>query len=328
MRYVVGVDGGGTKTDIVLCFENGALCDRIIVGGSNHQISGMEKTGDVLLSGIRILLERNGLRQTDLAAACFGLAGADLPEDVEALTRLLDPLRADVPCRVVNDVWLPLAAMAPTGAGAISICGTGHNTAVRCADGTQLQVAALDYALGNWGGGKVITEQAMHYAMRDMEHTGPHTMLTQRLPAVYGKPDMKELQRHLYLTGERDLYNPPVPKLISELAMEGDEVCIRILTMNGRIQAEMTAGLICHAGLCQSDIRVVLAGSLYQREESGCMVEGYRTELLRTCPNARILLLDCPPVVGAALLALQHGGLLSDGSKALLMNDLKEKVVA
>lgn len=325
MRYIVGVDGGGTKTDILLCREDGACCGRTVVGGSNHQLVGLEQTGKTLLSGIDALLESQHVKKEAIASVCLGLSGADFEEDIRALEETIAPLMQEVPCKVINDAWLPLAAMAPTGAGAVSICGTGHNTAVRKADGKKLQISALNYVLGNWGGGNMLTMRAMHAAMRAAEHTGEATRLTDALPAAYGQADMLDLQRFFYLNHRQGMYNAPVPQIVTQLALEGDEVCIRLLEHDGHVQAEMTAGLIAYAGLQEEALPVVLAGSLYLKDISGRLVEGYRKVLLQRCPHARIMLLDKPPVVGAALLALGDAGLLRTESGERMTRSILER---
>ena len=325
MRYVVGVDGGGTKTDILLCREDGVCCGRIMVGGSNHQIIGLEQAGRILLKGIERLLTAQQIDIKDVAAVCMGLSGADFEEDIHALEGVIAPLRQSARCQVINDVWLPLAAMAPTGDGAVSICGTGHNTAVRRADGKKFQIAALSYPLGNWGGGNMLTIHAMHAAMRAAEHTGRATSLAQVLPGVYGQRDMLSLQRFFYLNHSQTYNKVEVPRMISRLALEGDQVCIDLLERDGQVQAEMTAGLLGHAGLEQQNLPVVLAGSMYLKDVSGRLVKGYMEEMRSRCPHVRVMLLDQPPVAGAALLALQDAGLLCDESHKRMMEQVQER---
>ena len=320
MRYVLGIDGGGSKTDLMLCREDGECCGFAVEGGSNHQLVGLEKAQETLLQGMDRLLRRQGVDKEQLIAVCLGLSGADLPEDIRALEAILAPWCRTVPCRVLNDVWLPLAAMVPAGPGAVSICGTGHNTAVRGTDGRRYQIAALTYTLGNWGGGHMMVRQAMHAAIRAAEHTGERTGLTEALPAAYGFRNMTEVQRHFYLAGEKELYSVNVPEIVSCLARDGDAVCIRLLENDGRIQAEMTSGLLEQAGLLGSEPPVVLAGSLYLRDVSGRMREAYQAELLKRCPGAKVMTLDRPPVTGAVLLALRDAGLLNRESEQRVLN--------
>ena len=320
MRYVLGIDGGGSKTDLLLCREDGECCGRTVVGGSNHQLVGMEKARDTLLEGMDALLQEQAVEKRQLISVCLGLSGADLPEDILALETALAPWFGGIPYRVLNDVWLPLATVAPTGAGAVSICGTGHNTAVRGEDGHRYQIAALNYELGNWGGGNMMTRHAMHAAIRAAEHTGEETALEEAIPEAYGFGSMVEVQRHFYLTQERELFRVNVPELVSRLARDGDAVCIRLLENDGRIQAEMTAGLLKHAGLLDTALPVVLAGSMYLRDVSGCMVEAYRAEMLKHCPGAEIVTLDRPPVIGAVLLAFREAGLLNEEREQQILN--------
>lgn len=320
MRYVLGVDGGGSKTDMLLCREDGAYCGRTVVGGSNHQLVGMKKAKETLLSGMDKLLKDCGTEKKELAYICLGLSGADFPEDITALERELIPWFGSVPCMVLNDVWLPLEAMVPTGAGAVSICGTGHNTAVRGADESRYQIAALNYELGNWGGGHMMTRHALHAAIRSAEHTGDRTALEDALPAAYGFGSMLEVQKHLYLTGERDIYDVNVPHIVSGLAKDGDAVCIRLLRNDGTTQAEMTAGLLRHAGLLDAELPVVLAGSMYLKDASGIMRDTYGETLSGVCPGARLIELDRPPVIGAVLLSLSSAGMLNDENERRILD--------
>lgn len=323
MRYILGVDGGGTKTDLVLCREDGSCCGRVVEGGSNHQLVGLEQAAAAILRGVERLLAPYGADDMEIAGACLGLSGADLPEDIRALENALAPLKKRAPFHIINDVWLPLTAMVPTGCGAVSICGTGHNTALRKENGETLQIGALSYALGNWGGGEMLAEHAMHAAARALEHTGAPTALTEALPPLYGQKDMLSLQRHLYLTGHQGLYRPEVGRIVTELARAGDAVCIGLLERDGRIQGEMTAGLIAHAGLREKDVPVVLAGGLYLKDVSGRLRGAYEAELRRRCPRIRIVTLTRPPAAGAALLALQAAGLLDEASKARAMESIQ-----
>ena len=52
---MIAVDGGGTKTDFVLFYQNGKIIDRITLGGSSPNVYGMDNAISVLRSGIDFL---------------------------------------------------------------------------------------------------------------------------------------------------------------------------------------------------------------------------------------------------------------------------------
>ena len=72
MRYYIGVDGGGTKTEITLFNESKKMLDTVKVPGSNHEnLKGsFQEAADIIMSGIQLLLESNQLTQAELQALC------------------------------------------------------------------------------------------------------------------------------------------------------------------------------------------------------------------------------------------------------------------
>ena len=59
MRYIIGVDGGGTKTEIVLCDQNGCVIFRKVGNSSNPNDIGKEKAVEVVSNLIRDVLPKN-----------------------------------------------------------------------------------------------------------------------------------------------------------------------------------------------------------------------------------------------------------------------------
>ena len=51
-KWIVGVDGGGTKTDFVLCGADGSVAARTLTGGSNVNESGLPAVGALLEEGV------------------------------------------------------------------------------------------------------------------------------------------------------------------------------------------------------------------------------------------------------------------------------------
>ena len=54
---MIGIDGGGTKTEFILCTEKGIILDRVKLSRSNPNDIGLEKCCEVLTEGIDKLLE-------------------------------------------------------------------------------------------------------------------------------------------------------------------------------------------------------------------------------------------------------------------------------
>ena len=59
-KMMIGIDGGGTKTEFVLFSESGRVLNRIVLGGSNPNTVGMENAINILQLGIDTLLRIKG----------------------------------------------------------------------------------------------------------------------------------------------------------------------------------------------------------------------------------------------------------------------------
>ena len=304
MKYAIGIDGGGTKTLCLLADAQGNVLAGVEAAGTNHQLCGAAEAGRRLWAAVDALLRRARVTPDQVGFVCMGLSGADSPADVAVLERHLPPPLAALPHQILNDVWIAFAAGTAEPAGAVSICGTGHNAAVRAPDGSTAGINALRYPLGNVGGGRMMTDAALHAAFRCHEHTGRPTRLALELPAAAGLPDMDAVCRAVYESGYTAQYGWSVPPLVDALACGGDAVCAALLAGFGAEQGTMLAGLLRHTGYVRGAVPVVLAGSIYEKTKSPVLVDSFCRAVRAACPGARFTVVRRPPCAGAVALAL------------------------
>lgn len=307
MRYVIGIDGGGTKTMYALADEQGRLVMKFRNGCTNHDLSGMEQTVKRLLAGICFLAEHANIPLEQIGHVHMALAGIDTEKDRERLEAALrHTLLGAVPHTVENDLWIAFFAQTSEARGAISICGTGHNTGVLMSNGQRLCMRANRYPLGNFGGGRMLCDCALNAAFMSHEHTGDPTLLESHVAACCGCKTLDELAQRVMESGFTYQYGFELPRLLDELANDGDGVARDILADAGRIQAGMTGRMIKYAGMEHKSLPVVLAGSIYCKGTCQALVDAYRAEIHRYCPEARVMILDREPVEGAILCALRQ----------------------
>lgn len=307
MRYVAGIDGGGTKTACMIGDNKGNILSYVITDGSNHQISGLSYTVRNVSKSIRLACSKAGISQKQLSFIYMGMAGADLPEDIACLTTVFKKEFNKVPFEIVNDRWNAFACEA-NDTGAVSICGTGGSMAVRGRGGKIYSTRALRYILGNYGGGNHLSEMALHYAFRCDEHTGLYTRLVEELPKFCNCSSMDELAKEIYTSNYVFYKKYNIPKLVFRLAAEGDTICKYIINNMGLEMGSMIAGLIKKAGLENEAVPVVLSGTLYVTDSHRQLIQPFEQELRKTVPSAILQVVTCPPVVGAVFMALDKIG--------------------
>lgn len=141
MKYYLGIDGGGTKTEILLIDENGYECARIKIGGSSYRALGTKGTAALFEEGIERCLGLADANRRSLAGFAAGVPcfGEDKTAD-EAIKKLMMQRYPNVPFYLCNDAevgWAGSLALKPginivAGTGSIAFGKNSTGKSVRC----------------------------------------------------------------------------------------------------------------------------------------------------------------------------------------------------
>src|SRR5229473_639188 len=106
MRWVLGFDGGGTKTDCVLMDESGAVVARARSGASNPTSFGVEVSLASLAEAAKDALRTAGRSEKDVAYVVAGVSGAGEPSMRWALQSGLQPGFPNATILITSDLVL------------------------------------------------------------------------------------------------------------------------------------------------------------------------------------------------------------------------------
>lgn len=184
--YVLGVDGGGTKTHAAIADRQGHVVGTGSGGPVNIGWVGAAVAAESTQAAIRGALEAAGVGADAVAFAYLGMASVDLdrPEDksrpvfaaaLEALGLPADRTQID------NDAVVGMAAALGPGPGACVVGGTGFNAIAVARDGSRVRVP---WYVGARAAGHILGRQAAMAAFFDLIGAGPHTGLTPRVLAA------------------------------------------------------------------------------------------------------------------------------------------------
>src|SRR2546429_3693818 len=98
MRYVLGFDGGGTKTECVLMDETGAILARSRSGASNAVNVGAEASAAALAEAGKEALGSAAKSPFDVACLLAGISGAGEPSvraEIQAHLKVVFPTRSE-----------------------------------------------------------------------------------------------------------------------------------------------------------------------------------------------------------------------------------------
>ncbi|MGF1572816.1 MAG: N-acetylglucosamine kinase [Sumerlaeia bacterium] len=231
--YVIGVDGGGTKTLGILMDETETELARVSMPSSNIHAIAHSTVEEILQSLVTSLCEQGKIEPEDLQAICLGMAGCDSPKDREVLESFLLPiLRSDVQLTIVNDAVVAMRAVLGKMHGILLIAGTGsicfgwnENT------GEQARSGGWGHLLADEGSGYMIGLEGLRAILQGVDGRGAETSL---LPVIFEKLgyDVSEPRSLIqFVYGEKgtkaNIAN--LARYVFQEAVSGDCASIRIV---------------------------------------------------------------------------------------------------
>src|SRR6266545_1911556 len=106
-QLLMGVDSGGSKTRVVLADERGQILGEGLSGCSNYQYVGEAQAVAEIEAGIDGAFAHAAIPRHMADYACFGIGGADTPEDTVKARRWVDENHWARQAMTVNDGMLP-----------------------------------------------------------------------------------------------------------------------------------------------------------------------------------------------------------------------------
>ncbi len=304
MRYVIGIDAGGTKSVGLLADESGNVLREARGGGANlraHGELGVEKS----LFQVIDALDAPG----PVEALCLGIAGVSQEADRELVRVLLRRLGIRRAVRIVNDAEIALISGAPDGHGIVLVAGTGSNAYGIDPTGKRARSGGWGYLLGDEGSAFWLGHAAVRAGIRAADGRGPATNLYERICAHLEVREPARLVEWFY---DQELSRTRVAqlaRLVVEAAVDGDETAQDLLDHAARHLARAARAVERQLDF-PGPYPLVLSGGAFR----ACPSLVRRIEArLDDLPGARLVRLEVEPATGAVTLALE---LLREGASA------------
>ena len=304
MRLYLAVDGGNSKTDVVIGTETGDVLAYERGPGTCHQNIGLPETIRRLQALVSRATTFAGLGpDTAVERAELYLAGADLPQE---LALLIDAVRgrqwADS-VHVDNDTFALLRAGTDAADAVAVVCGAGINCVGRTGDGRTTRFPSLGPVSGDWGGGGGLGLDALWHAVRAEDGRGPATALAPAIAEHSGQASACELSAWMHLQAVDLATLADLAPLVFEVAAAGDPVAGELVARQADEIVTMAMVAARRLNLLDTAFAVVLGGGVL-RARHPLLVGPVSDAIIATAPKATITIVDAPPVLGAALNAL------------------------
>ena len=304
----LAVDGGNSKTDVALGTADGDVLGFVRGPTPSPHMLGVPGCIALLGSLITRALADAGLPPgTVLDRAEVYIAGADLPVEVDVLTKAVGEAGWAREQRVDNDLFALLRAGTSMPNAVAVVCGAGINCVGRTADGRTARFPSLGQISGDWGGGHHLASLALWHAARGEDGRGPATALVAAVAAHFGRSTVEDVSAGLHL-GELDKerVNDLSPVLFA-VAAAGDPVARSVVVEQANEVVALATVAARRLGLLDNAYSVVLGGGVLTAQHP-LLHENVVSGILASAPQATIGIVADPPAAGAALFALDSFG--------------------
>jgi N-acetylglucosamine kinase-like BadF-type ATPase len=301
MKYLIGIDGGGTKTDSAITDLSGNIIHQTTGKASNFLVVGIEEA----VENIFALIEENLFKlEGDFAEVkqiVIGAAGAGRKEDAQLLEKSFKDY-ADQQgihfkgIKVVSDAHIALEGAFPDSAGCILIAGTGSILFGKDEKGIIHRVGGFGRLIGDEGSGYSIGRKALNAVSKESDGRGEATLISELLNAKMNSSSSTSIINEVY---KEKLDVASVAKIVIEAAEEGDMIAENILDEEAD---ELVLHIKSLMNKFQTDnLNVAFSGSLI--DNKNFYSDLLKQKIKSTLPKVIVVKPSSTPVSGAILFA-------------------------
>ena len=297
MSYVLGFDGGGTKTECVLMDSSDHVVARTFAGPSNPFRIGVEPAVRAIEEAANLSLQEANLHRDAIMAIGAGIAGTTSPELHDHTLKAMQTLFPGVRVTLLTDLEAALAAAGP-GPRIVLVAGTG-SAAIGCNVRTEI------FRAGGWGRFSSDEGSAFDVGRRAIAYavSAPAealaSSLNQQILAQLESANWSDVQRRAE-TAPDDVY-PRIFPVIAAAADAGDDTARELLLTAISHLSALVRDVADHLDLHDTPFTLARTGGMIGR--SAFFDAQLNDALSKSFPRAQLGGLKISPAEAAALAA-------------------------
>jgi N-acetylmuramic acid 6-phosphate etherase len=291
---ILGVEGGGTKTAWVVVEtvsrESGAdfsILDHGRLPPSNFRLTAPERLRTILAELPR---------QIDRAGVF--LAGCGPDEDRRVLREICREIWPKAKIVTGSDRDSGLAAALDHADGIVVNAGSGSSVTGRRGDKIE-RAGGWGHILGDAGGGYSLSVQALRLILREHDLHRVELDFTAKILHALSLNNFDELVRWVQTADKMEI--AMLAPVVFETAAAGGTRMMEIIEEGARVLCEYTEAVADRLHLLAP--KVMLIGGLFYRDS--IYTHAFRRRLKKNLPDARIMIAERAPELGAAWLAAE-----------------------
>lgn len=301
--YVLGIDGGGTKTSAVIADENGDIYCKLIAGRSNPTAMSKQEFEIVIRDVLLKIQSQNPNVFSELACCYAGMAGVGEGNYESVLQQILQqylPSKTEV--LIANDAVNALFSGTLGREGIVQIAGTGAITVGINEQNELFRSAGWGYIFDDEGSGYDIGIAVTKAVFKAYDGRGLATSLTKRLKSHFGVSSIPDIIEKVYGDAHPRSVIAPLSIYAVEEALNKDEIAQAIIQK--ACEDLFISIKACHSKmkLQEKETMVVLSGGVFSEVE--LFIPRFEELAKKSNINVTFTKPLIPPVGGAIIAGL------------------------
>lgn len=302
-KYVIGVDGGGSKTTAVLATLEGKIIKRAEVGSSQIRNIGLKKVVDNLV----LVLEKVSLKNKEVLSVFMGLPAMEeefksnkekIKKELLKRKKIFSILKGKL--TIVSDQLVGFRSGTDNKKGIVLVAGSGC-AILGLRKEKEARADGWGY-LSEMGSSFRIGQKALQEVFKGVDGRSSKTIITNLIFKELKVKNKESLINLIYSNNPTDII-PLFSASVDMAARKNDKVAKKILQ-------EVADDLVCSAvavirklNFKNEDFPVVLIGSVFS---SKIILDRVKKGIKKTAFKAKFIRPKEEPVVGAVKLALEQ----------------------
>jgi glucosamine kinase len=301
-KYILGFDGGGTKTECILADAQGQILARATTGPSNPLRAGYMRAWFALGEASDSVMARLKVTSDQISGVCAGLGGAGRPGVVRRVTTYFEKSFPKAEVIVTTDLEIALDAAFDEGEGILLLAGTGSAAFGRDANGRTARAGGRGPWFSDEGSAFDIGREAVKAISLADEHRGPESALTRKILSPHMWRDWTLLLEAV--AKHPDDVFPKIFPFVAQVADRGDEVAQGILSKAAASLAGLAFAVARELGWQDRAVQIARSGGVYNR--SKFFDAAIESEIAKSLPQARFVSSAISPVEAAVRMAARE----------------------
>ena len=304
MKYIIGIDAGGTKTECAVADLTGNILLTETGKSVNYLIAGANKTSANLFGLIFQCLKKLNINFSEVKQIVIGIAGAGRLKDAEQLERSFVKYSKSKkvkinPVKVISDALIALEGAFPGKPGCILIAGTGSILFGKDDKGKIHRVGGFGRLIGDEGSGYSIGRKALQAVSGELDGRAEKTLMTKKLFDQMNISDSEELITKIY---KENFDIASIAPLVISSAEKNDKPAQRILNEEAEELVLHVKSMMKKMNL--KKLNLAFIGGLISNKNfySTLLIKKIKSSL----PNVTISKPRLSPVEGAILMAKEN----------------------